>query len=191
MKKYIIASMYHQGSQAFIQGGHASDELALSVIDGDYTGTPLGDLYIDWNKNHKTYVNLEMNDQLTLMELHDWIKENQDSLSIPIAFFKEPMLNDTVTAISFVAPTKLSVNLQFTVRNLKDHIKKVGNLNSFHNILQSFNYLCEVSGVKVDYCSKKEIFEFSYMQGEEKIEYSYNAVELDYFLKVRFIRMKI
>ena len=46
MKKFIVTSLYSQGSQAAVQGGHASDELSLKMKKED---SSLSEMYWDWS----------------------------------------------------------------------------------------------------------------------------------------------
>ena len=190
MKKFIITASYHQAAQNLVQGGHSSDELALEVMDGRYKDTNLGDLYLEWNKEHKTYVNLELNNQFQIIELYDWFIENEDMLSVSCAIFKEPMLNDSVTAITLVAPQKLCYNIQYFVKGFQSHIAENYQTTDFHNLKDFIDYDCKMSGCKLSYNKKSRVFEVSFDNNGEEVVEKYNAFEMEFFLKIRFLPLK-
>lgn len=194
MKKFIVTSLYSQGSQAAVQGGHASDELSLKM---NKESTELSELYWDWAENFKTYVYLEVGSPKEIENLENWISENKDELKVSSAHFKEEALNDTITACSFVAPTKLCENIQYNVKNLLTKMKQKG-LKKFEFDKESFEFFeNEFSGDWEDlagYYPVRFVLEENkvkvIVEGEETMCLgSYTPVELNFFLKVRFLRL--
>lgn len=194
MKKFIVTSLYSQGSQVAVQGGHASDELSLKMKKED---TELSKMYWDWSENFKTYVQLEVGSPREVAKLENWISENEKELRVPSAHFKEVELNDSVTACSFVAPTKLCENIQYNVKNLLTKMKEKG-LKKFEFDDESFDFFKEeFSGSWEDLAGyypvhfviegdKIKVFVYA-----EETMYlgSYTPVEFNFFLKVRFLRL--
>ena len=157
---------------------------------GSYKDTVLGKVYLEWNKKHKTYVFLELPSQIEILELHSWLTEHEDTLSVPSAIFKEPALNDSVTAISFVAPEKLCLNIQFLVRNFKNFLIEEHQINDFLEVKSGINYFCKISNCHINYEVEKESFRVVVPEDGEMVEHFFNVYELEYFIKVRFLRLK-
>lgn len=196
MKKFIITSIYSQGSQAAVQGGHASDELSLIMKKEN---SKLSELYWNWAENFKTYVFLEMGNPKEIETLENWIKENKKTLNVPSAKFKEPALNNTVTACSFVAPKKLCENIQYNIKNLLTKLKQKG-LKKLEFDNESFDFFKkELNGrwedlegyypVVFNFVKKGKIEVI--VEEEEKYRNlgSYTPEEFNFFLKVRFLRL--
>ncbi len=194
MKKFIVTSLYSQGSQAAVQGGHASDELSLKMKKED---SSLSEMYWDWSENFKTYVYLEVGSPKEILALETWISENQKALGVPSAHFKEEELNDSVMACSFVAPTKLCENIQYNVKNLLTKMKENG-LKKFEFDDEAFDFFKkEFSGSWEDVAG---YYPVHFVLEENKIKVlvyaeetmclgSYTPVEFNFFLKVRFLRL--
>lgn len=191
MKKYIITTNYHEGSQAFIQCGHASEELALRCFDGDYKGTEKGKMYSEWSRKHKSYVNLNVQDQDVLIPLGQWLELNFNSLGIVSAMFKEPKLNDTVTSLCFIAPTKLCENYHFAFRDLFLDLKskyKIKTLEDFSKLKKDVSFSSVMSELEITYNKEEGLF---YVENEEgEILDTYNPLEADFFIKFRFLSLK-
>lgn len=195
MKKFIITTLYSQGSQAAVQGGHASDEHSLLMHQEK---SELSDLYWEWSKNHKTYVYLEVGQPKEIVDLYTWLKENEDSLNVSSAIFKEEALNDTVTAMSLVAPSKLCEGIQFNVKNLLNKLKEVDDsvvefdekaISLFKDELVSWKDLAGYFPVQFFYDKESEGLRVV-VHAEEKKELGvYNIQELNFFLKFRFLRL--
>lgn len=89
MKNYVFVNRYCKGIQAGIQAAHAVAE--LSKIDTDD--------YYDWATNHRTLILLDGGDHNQLEE----IGTKLTNYSVDFGLFREEGLNDSITAISFVA----------------------------------------------------------------------------------------
>jgi hypothetical protein len=192
MKKFIITSLYSQARQASIQGGHASDELALAVGRGKYTNTPLADIYWDWNEQHKTYVDVEVGSPKDIISLFDWLRENEKELQAPSAIFKEEALNDSVTALSFVAPSKLCLNIQHFVSAFLKVLQKKHKCTSFSelkgkSVHEIFNDA--FLDFSVQFQIEDEVITVRLNDSEEDpIEYTF--AEFDFFVMFRHLRLK-
>jgi len=179
--------MYHKAEQSAIQGGHAEDELALAVMEGVYAGTERAKIFADCLRDHKTHIRLEMNSQFDLIELHNFIKDNEKDLGVPSALFKEPMLNDSVTAICFIAPTKLCKNAHFALRGLQDMLERGV---SFEQVEENMEYYCKRSDVTAIYDSESKLFSVIDRSGEQVEDYTYNISEVNLMLMIRFLPKK-
>lgn len=194
LKKFIITSIYSKGSQAAVQGGHASDELSLKMKKED---TVLSKLYWTWSEEFKTYVYLEVGSPKEIEKLENWISENKDELEVSSANFKEEELNNTVTACCFVAPKKLCENIQYNVKNLLTKMKEKG-LRKFEFDKESFKFFEEnFSGSWEDLAG---YYPVHFVMNGDKIKVfvkaeetmclgSYTPNEFNFFLKVRFLRL--
>jgi hypothetical protein len=84
-------TMYNlSGIQKGIQAGHAAIEYALA-----YSEDPA---YQNWARNHKTFIVLNGGSSVGM---EDRLKELEE-LNIPHAIFREPDLNDSISAIAFL-----------------------------------------------------------------------------------------
>lgn len=133
-KLYTITSNYSQGSQAFIQGIHASDELFLRY-EKEYKNTLLGNIFFNWLDKDKTRVDLKINKPTDIENLAALFAQHSESLLVPFAIFQEPELKNTTTAISFVAPDILCHPVQYAIKDLFFELKKLKDedtkINSF------------------------------------------------------------
>ena len=194
MKKFIVTSLYSQGSQAAVQGGHASDELSLKMKKEN---SSLSKLYWEWAENFKTYVFLEVGSPKEIENLENWLSENKEELNVASAHFKEEALNDSITACSFVAPTKLCENIQYNIQNLFNLLKEKG-LQKFEFDEETFEFFKEefcgswkdVAGYyPVHFISEGDKIKVLVYGEETKCLGYYTPVEFNFFLKVRFLRL--
>jgi len=149
-KLYTITSNYSQGSQAQIQGTHASDELLLKFLE-QYTGNPLGDIFFKWLKEDKTRVDLKINSPKDIEKMADFFHNYSKDLSIPYAIFQEPELNNSTTAISFVGPDDLCHPIQSAVTDLFYAASKgcsnVYSFLDFKGVYELYSILCDRDNV--------------------------------------------
>ena len=195
MKKFIITTLYSQGAQAGIQGGHASDEHSLLMHKEK---GKLSDLYWKWSEEFKTYVYLEVGHPVQLVELYDWLHQSED-LNISSAIFKEEALNDTVTALSLVAPTKLCEGIQFNVKNLLTKLKTIDcsilefnerAIEVFKEELISWRDVEGYVPIQFFYDEQSEGIKIVELGEENRDIGIYSINELNFFLKFRFLPLK-
>jgi hypothetical protein len=196
LKKFIATLQYCQGSQASIQGGHASDELSLLMHSEN---SELSDLYWEWAENHKTYVFLELGTQAQVIDLHNWLTDKED-LKVSSAIFKEEALNNSVTAISFVAPTKLCENIQFNVKNLLNKLKTLDDSlfefteKSFDLFKEELVFWRDTDGyIPIQFIYDRGLIRVVELNKERDVSReigNYTFEELNFFLRVRFLSLK-
>lgn len=108
LRLYSFVNQYLATIQQGIQTGHMTDEMSAKyLIDGGVCDiTPASKMYIDWLKNHKTYIVLNGGDsELMYIEaLH--LKAYCIQLNLPFGTFNEPGCNGMMSCYGAVIPEK-------------------------------------------------------------------------------------
>ena len=108
---YFVNIMYLLSGQTGIQAQHASTRLMLKYWNLDNQEEYLGpnkkvDIVKEWADKHETSIVLNGGMHGDLVELHNWLCQNQNEISVPFASFEESeyALNDVMTSIAIVLP---------------------------------------------------------------------------------------
>jgi hypothetical protein len=113
MRYYAFANMYINGVHTGIQAGHALDQMWLKYTEMIEQRV---DLYTPiypvqfafmrtFSKDHMTFVYLNGGDHEMLSDLFGFISTNDGSL--PFQLFREPGLNNAITAVGIILPETL------------------------------------------------------------------------------------
>lgn len=113
MKLYTIINSRQPGMTGGVQAGHAVGEFSFWFSENDwvkdfYKFGPSPFIYLKGPNTHENMERLMI--QLRLLT---------DQLELPILAFREPDLNNTMTAITLIVPTVEELDLQ-PVRDLHD-----------------------------------------------------------------------
>lgn len=191
-KLYTITSNYSQGSQAPIQGTHASDELFLRY-EQEYKNTDLGNIFFSWLDKDKTRVDLKINKPSDIEKLAELFQNYSHELSIPFAVFQEPEMRFTTTAISFVAPDVLCHPIQYAIRDLffelKKHKPKDLSINSFldnfsiANVLNSLKFYSNGCNILISSLSNTVSVEY------DDVSIQLTPAQLEFYRIVRHLSL--
>lgn len=116
MRAYFFTNRYVAGIHTGIQSGHAIDQLwskyverfltdQLSGVEPTFQDRTQFDMLRDFSKNHKTFICLNGGDHQNLLNLVDFLSNPNNPL--PWMEFREPGLNDAITAVAVVVPELL------------------------------------------------------------------------------------
>ena len=116
LRMYVLVPYNLSPIQQGIQAAHAIAELGLDMSDNGYHGDANGpqctmkymlpdNKYYEWAREYKTIVilNSGTTGKYSSMDNH---RKNLDKLDVTYSTFREPDLNDAMTAIAFVVDMK-------------------------------------------------------------------------------------
>jgi len=106
LRMYVLVPYNLSPIQQGIQAAHAIAEYSINAGYVKVGEIEIGtSLYKDWVKEHKTIVilNAGTTGKYSSMEAH---ANNLEKLKVKCSYFREPDLNDAMTAIAFVVDMK-------------------------------------------------------------------------------------
>lgn len=203
-KLFSITSMYSLAAQENIQATHADDELCLKVIQKELN-LQENINYTDWITNFKTRVSLKVHSPKDVEKLSLFLEENKYELNIPFASFREPEMNDSMTAISLVAPLELCHPLQKEVNHLFVILADISETRIFsfmdykknESIFEDALMNTDLSTKYVNIVAKKDqnmdtLFFFSFHDSKSDNEFktvALNYAQLEFYRTVRQYRL--
>ncbi len=158
MKKYHITTNYSQNQQMAVQQDHALTRLMLHILENPTSKD--AQLFIEYAKKHETTICLNTSQPYDLIKFYSYIKFHQKELDIPVDFFQEMSLNNSMTALTFITNKKLSYNIYPEISKILQLYK----INSLYDIKESMT-LQNKSGtflININFVNGKPLFTISF-----------------------------
>lgn len=105
LRLYSFVNFYLSSIQQGIQTGHMSDEMTVKYV-WEQGVTPESNMYIDWIKDHKTYIILNGGDSVAMYAEMLQFLAICDKLNLPTGIFNEPGCNNMVTCYGAIIPAR-------------------------------------------------------------------------------------
>lgn len=151
-------------------------------------------------------MSLKVHSPKDIEKLSLFLENNKKYLNIPFAFFKEPEINNSMTAISLVAPKELCLPIQKEVNYLFSEISKLIPINSFidlkdrnpqlelyKNILLMDKNIIQLNK-EIDLIEKEIFFKINFITFNENDERQENSIflnlaQLEFYRTVRQFKL--